>query len=109
MRAGAFDAGSPKSPLYGMWEVHEPSIDGKVRAPMLNDYDRGWRRVIFDSPEVMVFQRTDDSFARYGVTVDVRGRTLALIKGSSRTWGAHLTYQRPADDQLIIEGAWTTT
>lgn len=101
---GPGGAGSPKSPLYGIWDVSELSIDGAVRPPALNDYDRRWKRVIFDSPDVMVFQRTDDSFARYGVQVDVRGRTLALTKGSSRTWGAHLAYERPADDRLVIEG-----
>ena len=98
-------AGSSKSPLYGIWEVREMAVDGEVRAPALNDYDRRWRRVIFDSPDVMVFQRTDDSFARYGVTVDVNSRNLGLTKGSSRTWGASFAYERPADDQLVLDGS----
>ena len=97
-------AGAAKSPLYGIWNVDELSIDGEIRLPMLNDYDRRWRRVIFDRPDVIVFQRTDDSFARYGVTVDTRSRSLALRKGSSRTWGARFSYERPADDELVVEG-----
>jgi hypothetical protein len=52
----------------------------------------------------MVFQRTDDSFARYGVTVDTGGGTLAMTKGSSRTWKANFTFQRPAEDRLVLEG-----
>ena len=51
------------------------SVDGQVRSPHLNDYDRRWRRVIFDEPDIMVFERTDDSFAHYGVSVDVNTRT----------------------------------
>lgn len=97
-------AGAPKSPLYGIWNVDELSIDGEIRLAVLNDYDRRWRRVIFDRPDVIVFQRTDDSFARYGVTVDTRSRSLALRKGSSRTWGARFSYERPADDELVVEG-----
>ena len=96
--------GAPKSPLYGIWNVDELSINGEIRPPVLYDYDRRWRRVIFDRPDVIVFQRTDDSFARYGVTVDTRRRSLALTKGSSRTWGARFSYERPADDELVVEG-----
>jgi hypothetical protein len=101
---GEGGGGSPRSPLYGIWNIDEMSIDGERRLPVMNDYNQRWRRVIFDSPDVMVFQRTDDSFARYGVSIDTRGRTLALTKGSSRTWNASFTYQRPADDRLVLQG-----
>ena len=37
--------GSPKSPLYGIWNVEQLSVDGVLRSPLLNDYDRRWRRV----------------------------------------------------------------
>jgi hypothetical protein len=101
---GEGGAGAPKSPLYGIWDIDELSIDGTVRPAASNEYDRRWRRVIFDSPQVMVFQRTDDSFARFGVSIDVTRRSLALTKGSSRTWNARLAFDRPADDRLILEG-----
>src|SRR5688572_29147168 len=42
-------AGAPKSPYYGIWNIEEMSIDGTARPAVLNDYDRRWRRVIFDS------------------------------------------------------------
>jgi hypothetical protein len=96
--------GGPRSPLYGIWDVTELSVDGQVRPPSLNDYDRQWRRVIFDRPPVLVFQRPDDSFARYGVSIDTTTRTLAISKGSSRTWGARFTFDRPAPDRLVLEG-----
>ena len=96
--------GSPKSPLYGIWNVDELSIDGRVQPPDLNDYDRRWRRVIFDSPGRLVFQRTDNSFARYGVSIDESARTLALTKGESRNWKAAFAFQHPSEDQLILDG-----
>jgi uncharacterized membrane protein YphA (DoxX/SURF4 family) len=102
--SGPGGPGSPRSPLYGIWNVDELSVDGEVRPASLNDYDRRWRRVIFDAPDVMVLQRTDDSLAHYGVSVDVGARALALTKGSSRTWKASFTFDRPTDDRLVLEG-----
>ncbi|MBI4265434.1 MAG: DoxX family protein [Acidobacteria bacterium] len=95
---------APRSPLYGIWDVKELEIDGEVRLPALNDYDRRWRRVIFDVPSVVAFQRTDDSIAHYGVSVDVGRRTVALNKGRSKNWQASFTYDRPARDRLILDG-----
>ena len=63
--------GSPKSALYGIWDVDRLSVDDELRPPILNDYDLRWRRVIFDAPDRVVFQRTDDSFAHYGAVLDV--------------------------------------
>jgi len=96
--------GRPKSVLYGIWNVERLSVDGQVRPAELNDYDRRWRRVIFDTPDEIVFQRTDDSFARYGVSLDPSSGTLALTKGGGRTWASRLTYDRPSDDRLMLAG-----
>ena len=96
--------GSPRSALYGIWDVDELTVDGQARLPVLNDYDRRWRRVIFDFPGVVAFQRTDDSFAHYGVSVDVARRLVALTKGNSRNWSASFLFERPARDRLILDG-----
>jgi len=96
--------GSPKSALYGIWNVEEISVDGQVRPPELNDYDRRWRRMIFDSPNIVAFQRTDDSIAHYGAFIDVNANSIALTKGASRTWKSSFTYHRQASDQLILDG-----
>jgi hypothetical protein len=96
--------GRVRSPLYGIWNVQELSIDGQSRPAELNDYDRRWRRVIFDSPDSVVFQRTDDSFARFGVSVDDYRKTLALTKGQSRNWKSAFTFERAEPGQLILDG-----
>jgi len=96
--------GGPKSALYGIWDVEQLSIDGQLRPPIFNDYDRRWRRVIFDSPSRMVFQRTDDSFAHYGAGIDLSGHSIALTKGNSRSWQSTFTFRRPAADHLILDG-----
>lgn len=96
--------GRPKSVLYGIWNVERLSVDGQVRPPELNDYDRRWRRVIFDAPDAIVFQRTDDSFASFGASLDRSSGTIVLAKGASLTWTARFTYDRPSDDRLTLAG-----
>lgn len=96
--------GRVKSPLYGVWDVEEMSIDGQIRSPLVTDYDR-WRRLIFDLPVVMNFQRMDDSLVYYRSSIDPTGSTLALTKGSDKNWKATFAIERPAPEQLILDGA----
>jgi len=95
---------APRSPLYGIWNVEELAVDGEARPVALNDYDRRWRRVVFDGPQVVVFQRIDDSLAHYGAALDAAGRTLALTKGASPTWRASFAVQRSTPNQLVLDG-----
>lgn len=96
--------GRPRSPLYGIWTVERLAVDGQARPPQLNDYDRRWRRVIFDAPDAVVFQRTDDSFARYGASIDADRKVIDLTKGSSRMWSARFAFERPSPDRLTVQG-----
>ncbi len=95
--------GRPLPALYGIWEVRQMSIDEQPRPPLLTDSTR-WRRAIFDYPDRMAFQRTDESFAPYGASVNLPERTLALTKSDDKNWTASFTFQRPAGDQLILDG-----
>jgi hypothetical protein len=96
-----YGGGRPKSPLYGIWNVDQLSIDGQLRSPLLNDYDR-WRRAIFDAPNRMAFQRMDDSYARFGA--EINGNTLALSKDDDKNWKANFYCQRVAKDQMTMDG-----
>jgi hypothetical protein len=80
------------------------SVDDEIRPTVSNDYDRRWRRVIFDARDVVVFQRTDDSLAHYGASLDDDGRTLALSKRNSSTWSARFTVERPSPNRMILAG-----
>ena len=95
--------GQPKSPLYGIWEVDQQTMDGQLRSPLLNDYGR-WRRVIFDFPDRVTFQRMDDSFARHPVTINVKDKTLVLNDDVDKNWKANFTFARVAPGQLILDG-----
>ena len=96
--------GAPRSALHGVWNVERIMIDGQERPAVLNDYDRRWRRVIFDTPQRVTFQRTDDSLARYDAVLDMTARTLEIRKSASRSWRAQFTLERADEDRLQMNG-----
>jgi uncharacterized membrane protein YphA (DoxX/SURF4 family) len=96
--------GKARSALYGIWDVEELVIDGQARPAELNDYDRRWRRAIFDAPDKVSFQRTDDSFAHYDAKIDSTRNTLGLRKRLSPTWHASFVFQQPLPDRLFLFG-----
>jgi uncharacterized membrane protein YphA (DoxX/SURF4 family) len=98
-----FGGGHPRSALYGIWDVSDLSIDGQVRSPLLTDYDR-WHRAVFDVPDRVGFQRMDDTFARYGATINSGDKTIALTKDSDKNWKANFTFQRVGENELILDG-----
>jgi hypothetical protein len=99
-----YGGGRPSPLLYGIWSVEELSIDEQIRSPLVTDYDR-WRRVIIDFPEVIVFQRMDDSFAQFDASTDAKAGTIALTKSGDNDWKGNLTFQRVGPDQLLLDGA----
>jgi hypothetical protein len=96
--------GRPRSPAYGIWEVVELRLDGRTVATADADYDRRWRRVIFDTPDMVAIQRTDDSVAHYGAALEAGGTRLRLSKGRSRTWRAEFDVERPGAADLRLTG-----
>jgi hypothetical protein len=98
-----FGGGHPKSPLYGIWNVSEVSIDGQLRSPLLTDYDR-WHRAVFDVPDRVAFERMDDTFARYGAAINGNDKTIALTKDTDKNWKAKFVFQRVGENELILDG-----
>jgi hypothetical protein len=97
-----YGGGAPKSPLYGIWNVDQMSIDGQIRSPLLTDYDR-WRRVIFDRPGAMALQRMNDAVVFYGVTIDTSAGSITPTQPAN-AWTTPLRFQRSAPDRLILDG-----
>ncbi len=93
----------PKSALYGIWDVDQMTIDGQVRSPLVTDYDR-WRRVIFDYPKQIWFQRMDGSFAAYGAAIDVGNKSIAIAKRSDPNWKGTLHFEQAGSEQLALDG-----
>ena len=97
-----YGGGAPKSPLYGIWNVTKMEIDGVERAALVTDYDR-FRRVVFDNPARMSFQRMDDTFVGLGNTIDLTAGTVKLTRGTAQA-GAFTISNRSAD-RMMLDGA----
>ena len=98
-----FGGGAPKSVLYGVWDVHEMRVDGVVRAGLIGDYGR-WRRLIFNSPTNMSFQRMDDTFQGYAAKIDEGVKTLTLTSAADKNWTATFAIERPETGRMILDG-----
>jgi len=97
-----FGGGAPKPPLFGIWDVEQMSIDGQEHPPLVTDRDR-WRRVIFQQPTAVAFQRMDDSFERFATVIDSDRKTIALTVPATKA-SSTLSFARPTPEQLIIDG-----
>jgi hypothetical protein len=93
--------GAPKSPLYGVWNIETITMDGQTRSPLVTDYFL-WRRILFQTPTVMDFQRMDDTFVRYGVKIDLTAKTIA-VTGQNKP-PSTITFERPDPNRLILDG-----
>jgi hypothetical protein len=98
-----YGGGAPKSPLYGIWNVEQMSIDGVTRSPLLTDWGR-WRRIVFQAPTAMSFQRMDDTFMGYPAAIDVNAKTITLTKPSDKNWKAVFSYLQPDGERLVLDG-----
>ncbi len=98
-----YGGGAPKSPLYGIWNIEQMSIDGQIRSPLVTDFDR-FRRVIFDRPTQAAFQRMNDTFVLYGAKIDPSAKTVALTRGNAGSPGT-FSYEQPSADVLVLNGS----
>jgi hypothetical protein len=99
-----YGPGRPKSPLYGIWDVQDFSLDGQSRAPLLTDTLR-WRRIVFDFPQYVTAQGMDDSLQRYGIAIDTKTKTLVLSKSTDTNWKANFSFSQPASGELVLDGS----
>lgn len=99
-----YGGGSPRSPLYGIWNVAYMSIDGVERAPLVTDHDR-WRRLTFDVPQRMAFHRMDDTAVTFNNTIDLKANSLELTKAGDTAWKATFSFERPTLDHINLDGA----
>jgi len=106
-------SGAPRVAVFGIWDVDSMAVGGATKPPLLSDSTR-WRRVIFQGPTA-TFQRMNDTFRQYGVTVDSMARTLTLspvdtaqsnanLMGDTTEPKSALTYRRVDHEHLVIDG-----
>lgn len=94
-----------KSPLYGLWNVEELEVDGKVRPPLVTDQAR-WRRVMFTGGNRSSIQLMSDSRERYNVELDEKKRTVTFSKRFDPSSKWTLSYARPEPKLLVLSGTF---
>jgi hypothetical protein len=92
---------APKPPLYGIWNIDRMTIDGVERAPLVTDYDR-WRRLVFQFPGVMTFQRMDASVVSYTAKVDDAAGTIVVNRQDKEI--GRFAIQKPGEHRLVLDG-----
>lgn len=98
-----YGAASPKSPLYGIWNVENFTVDGQPHAPLLTDAFR-WRRMVFDYPQYTTIYSMADAGQLYGAKIDMTAHTLALAKPSDKNWKGDFTFTHADANHLILDG-----
>lgn len=97
-----YGAASPRSELYGIWEVRAFVLDGEAVAPLTTDETR-WQRLVFDRPGTATYQRMNGELisVRSGFLPD--GHLELSAEAATRPF-ATLTTDRPGADQLSLRG-----
>ena len=110
----------PEPPLFGLWEVEEFTLDGKIRPPLTTDSGR-WQRMIFRKP--ITFRKDKPGKPSVGITnmlgkrvldaeveVNLEQKTIRLSQTGGppqvgKTPGVYvLRYTEPEPAVMILEG-----
>ncbi|MBF6211661.1 DoxX family protein [Nocardia puris] len=95
-------AASPRSPLYGIWEVRDFTLDGQAIPPLTTDETR-WQRLVFDGPEEATYQRMNGELIPARAVFHPDGRLELTTRDEQQPFATVFT-ERPTADRLIIRG-----
>jgi hypothetical protein len=105
-----YGPGSPKSELYGIWDVRDFTLDGEPVPPLTTDENR-WQRLVFDDPEEATYQRMNGELVPARADFLPNGQLeLTTVKhtpggnAGSQPPFATLHAERPTPDRLLLRG-----
>ncbi|MCM6774029.1 DoxX family protein [Nocardia sp. CDC159] len=116
--AGAAHAGwtgwqqlSHRSPLHGIWDVGEFTLNGQPRPPLTTDGER-IRRIVFDrvfdgpaGPTTgTAVQSMSDGLRNYAGRVDIDARSIELVNPQGGAPYLAVVFDRPAPDRMVLDG-----
>jgi uncharacterized membrane protein YphA (DoxX/SURF4 family) len=92
---------SPRSPLRGIWNVTQMTVDGVEQAPLLSNGTR-WRRLVFDNQRYVAIQQVDDKLKRYSIALGPKA--FSLTRRVEPSFHAAFDYKRPDPRTLVLDG-----
>jgi hypothetical protein len=93
-----------RPPFYGIWNVDEFMIGGKVLPPLLTDETR-WHRAVFQFPKEVGIQSMNGSWTGYGLRQDMAKKTLAMEQPNDPRKEFKFTFSSPDSRSLTFEGS----
>lgn len=100
---------APLPALYGIYEVEAFTRNGELRPPWLGDASR-WRTMTVNRRSALAVQLMNDTVRQFRMVDDPAKKTLTLSpvsddpKASESNEKIVLTYARPDEEHLVIEG-----
>jgi len=96
---------SPASrpPFFGIWNVEEFLLGGKVLPPLETDGTR-WQRVVFQFPTEIGIQSMNGSWMGYWLRTDMARKTLAMGKPNDSNGEFEFVFADPDSRSLTLEG-----
>ncbi|MGW4097814.1 DoxX family protein [Mycobacterium sp. NPDC004974] len=105
-----YGAASPKSELYGIWDVRDFTLDGQPVPPLTTDENR-WQRIVFDDPGAATYQQMNGELVPVHADFLADGQleltTLTNTTGGKDGRGppfATLSAEQPTPDRLLLHG-----
>jgi hypothetical protein len=92
-----------RPPLYGIWDVEEFELGGKVLPPLGTDETR-WQRVVFQFPREVGIQSMNGSWIGYWLRGDMTRKTLAIGKPNNSNGEFEFAFVNPDSRSLTLEG-----
>jgi hypothetical protein len=103
-RASRIERFAP-TPLTGIWNVDELTVDGVSRPPLTTDLTR-WRRFLVSGKEMMSIQNMDDTRVRYRLDFDETKRAFTLKKWVDPKFEARFAFTRIDANTFALDGTF---
>lgn len=101
-----YGAGSPKSALYGVYNVEHFVMNGDTLMDRMSDTVR-WKRIIFDYPKFTPITLMNDHDKYYGTAIDTTAQTITFSTRGEEKEEFLFSYER-SDEHLLMEGVMET-
>jgi len=91
------------SPIFGIWNVDELTVDGVTHPPLTTDLTR-WRRFVVSGKEFGTMYNMDDTRTRFLMALDEGKRTLTFTKRADPAFKAVFNVQRRDSNTMLLDG-----
>ncbi len=91
------------SPLYGIWDAEQYTVDGVAVPALVSDTNRP-RRLLFQEADQALFLRMNDKREWFHAQIDSTKSTIVLNGQTDPKANATFSFVRPAPDRLDLDG-----